>query len=381
MSRMLVACGGSGDLITALSLIRSQARDDTVILATPVWERFAVDPHPGPRDHDDMANLARVNGGWRITARSSTPGGYSPLPKFSATCGLPLLFLDLTTGALGMRDQLERIVHAHDLDDVELVDTGGDALACGTEPGIASPATDALLMAAARALPCRTWVTCAGLGLDGELTRAELNTAISKIPAVQSSLVPSAVAERLYAAYQWFPSEASLITLLAAKGHTGTVDLSEKYAPVAIDRSTAMAHTFHLRPLAERNRFAHAVADSSSFLEADLALQKIGARSEYQSELNRSAADTQSPVPMPDLATVLRQAAPVRADFVSLRRLARSSGLNSRQGHLYLEQQLTESFGRAYQSPILCSDATRQRPIDLFLTGISSIRSNRHREP
>ena len=53
-----------------------------------------------------------------------------------------------------------------------LVDVGGDVLAHGEEPGLASPLADSILLAAARHLPDDLRVVAAvfGAGCDGELT-------------------------------------------------------------------------------------------------------------------------------------------------------------------------------------------------------------------
>ncbi|MFF2619037.1 DUF1152 domain-containing protein [Kitasatospora sp. NPDC058046] len=365
MSRLLVACGGSGDLVTALAVAASPPRDQSepaseraanrvAVLAAPVWERFALDPRPGPRGPADLTGLSSLPAGRRITVDTRLPGGYSPLPALAGMLRVPIIYLSFADGAVGLRSQLERIVRCYGITTVELVDTGGDALARGHEPGLVSPASDALLLAAVAPLGCRTLLTCAGLGIDGELTPAELDALTTDIPAESVRELAVEQAAALYREFSWMPSEASLITLLAAGGLQGTVDLSEGRPLVRVDGGTARAHSFPLRPVATRSRHAAAVAATTSFAEADRRLRAAGARSEYQAELDRAAAVATGRVAKipADLGRLVERARP-RGDYLSVRRIARASGLNSRQGHLWLERLLRHSAGADYRRPLL----------------------------
>ncbi|MFJ5882317.1 DUF1152 domain-containing protein [Kitasatospora cineracea] len=362
MSRLLVACGGSGDLVTALALA-GQDPEPVTVLAAPLWERFALDPRPGPRGPADLAGLTAGPAGGIITAHTRLPGGYSPLPRLASSVRIPLVHLDLGEGVVGLRGQLERIVACYGVRTVELVDTGGDALARGDEPGLVSPALDALLLAAVAPLACRTRLHCTGLGVDGELTEAELAALTADIPAESVRGLAADRAAAVYRRYSWMPSEASLITLLAAGGLRGTVDLSRDCPLVRVDGATALVHSFPLRPVAERSRFATAVAASTSFADADRCLRTAGARSEYRSELDRAAAPGgPQPDVSPDLACLVEQAGP-RGDHLSVRRIARAAGLNSRAGHLWLERLLRRSAGAGYRRPLLPT-AVSPRPAE-----------------
>lgn len=357
--RMIVACGGSGDLVTALSLVLSGARQDTVVLATPVWERFALDPHPGPRDHHNIKKLARDKGGWRITQWTNLPGGFSPLPRFAAACGLPLMFLSLSHGVVGLTAQLDRIARSYGTSDVDLVDTGGDVLARGDEPGLVSPALDAALLAALANLPCATSVTCAGLGLDGELTEMELVRLIREIPPQSADFVTCTLASEVYRRFSWFPSEASLMMLLAAMGCEGTVDVSDKGHPVVLDDRASVAYSFSLPMVAERSTLARVVAGCKSFTDLDAALQAQGSKSEYASEVSRGTRqEADKSWQTENLRNLIcRQRIQPNADFVTARRIARSVGLNSRRGYRVLHRYLASTYGPDYQRPLLRSNA------------------------
>jgi hypothetical protein len=296
------------------------------------------------------------------------PGGYSPLPEFSRVCGLPLYFLDLHAGAQGLRACLERLVVTLGLDTAELIDTGGDVLARGDEPGITSPMMDALVLSASHGLPCETLVSCAGLGLDGELTAVELEEAKSRLSKVEVAFVPSAIATRIYSAFSWFPSETSLLMLHAAMGLHGTVDLVAQAQPVPIDRSSAAVFSFDAAEVFGQSLLAPAVASSTSFQEADRAIREVGAPSEYRSELSK--ADTTPPPPhewVTDLSTIAALARP-RGTHVTLRRLARATNLNSRPGLAHLDRLLSDRFRAAYRKPLLqCAafDAVKQYSVSM----------------
>ncbi|MEU2251518.1 DUF1152 domain-containing protein [Streptomyces sp. NPDC019224] len=390
MSRLLVACGGSGDLVTAISFAattspgsveaaavrtgqprvlttlrpngpqegKNTSAGDVAVLATPVWERFALDPRPGPRGPGDLIGLTDSPAGLQITSDTHLPGGFSPLPALSAASQLPVFYLSLAEGVVGLHRQLTSIVRWFEIDTVDLVDTGGDALARGDEPGLVSPALDALLIAAVTTLDCRTRLICAGLGTDGELSDREIHSLMVEIPAESQSRLDARQARSYYEQFSWVPSEASLITLLSAIGLRGTVDVNDDCPPVRMDERTAVAYTFPLRPIAARSRYASAVAASTSFAQADERLRAIGARSEYRAELDRAVSPAPPPPTEPlDIRTAIDRALPC-GDYLSVRRLARAAGLNSREGLLYLERLLSQTLGSAYRRPLIGVRAT-----------------------
>ena len=144
------------------------------------------------------------------------------------------------------------------------VDVGGDALAHGDEPGLASPLCDALLLAAAARLAERAASGEAalgpppvlggvfGIGCDGELTPSEVLERLAEVAAAGGlagarGLTP-AVAERLDEAVKVVPTEASAQALRCFRGEIGAAAIRQGRRRVEL--SPAGALTFYFDPLA-----------------------------------------------------------------------------------------------------------------------------------
>ena len=180
---------------------------------------------------------------------------------------------------------------ALDCDRLVLVDVGGDVLAHGDEPGLASPLCDAVLLAAARHLPAGLPAVAGvfGIGCDGELTPAEVLERIAEVAAGGGLLgawgLTPAIAERLEAAIEHVPTEASAQAVACARGATGTAEI--RGGRRRVQRSPAGALTFYLDvgvALDSAARLARAVVDAGSLEEANELLHGLGVRTELDLE-------------------------------------------------------------------------------------------------
>ncbi|MET7339491.1 DUF1152 domain-containing protein [Nonomuraea sp. NPDC005650] len=349
--RLCVASGGSGDLIAAWALSQLPSLDQTIAFAAPVWERSALDPRPGPRGPGDLSGLVRDPRGRRIAPTTSLPGGWSPLPRFVEVSGSDVFFLDVTEGVENLGRQLARLCAQTEVDVIELVDVGGDVLATGDEPGLRSPALDAVLLAACDASGIEAVVTVVGAGLDGELSPAELRRAQAELPLINEQVIPRSVARRTYADLAWFPSEASLMMLLACQGLVATVDIKAGLDPVVLDRDASIARTYLLRAVARRSRLVRTVRNATSFEEVDVALSNAGQVSELAGErlfVKRNAA-----LPSPSEVSTALAHLDGQVTHTSLRRCARIFGASSRAQVDALDAMIRRSFAAAYRKPLV----------------------------
>jgi hypothetical protein len=182
-----------------------------------------------------------------------------------------------------------------DCDVVVLLDVGGDVLAHGHEPGLASPLCDAIVLAAGLFLARSQEVIAAvyGPGCDGELTPDEV---LERITALQSAdallgawgLTPQAC-ELVESAAEVVPTEASLNAARCARGERGNV-------PIRGGRRTAEltplgALTFFFDPVAAAKSavpLATAVSPAGSLEEAHEALVGMGIETELDLERARA---------------------------------------------------------------------------------------------
>src|SRR5204863_7463222 len=136
--------------------------------------------------------------------------------------GQRTLLVDPSEGPASVGAALADAAARLECDLVLLVDVGGDVLAHGGEPGLASPLCDAVLLAAARHLDLPCVGVVFGPGCDGELRPAEVSERIAEVAAAGGllgawGLTPEEV-ERLEAAVAEVPTEASAQALRCARG-------------------------------------------------------------------------------------------------------------------------------------------------------------------
>jgi hypothetical protein len=292
-----VGIGGGGDVVGALATAE-HARQLGVpaVVGGLTWERLPIDPSPGPRRLRELSGAEPLNDVVALAGPDTHgPGGV----RFAEThmarhLGERTVLVDPGPGpaavAAGLADAARRL----DCDTLVLVDVGGDVLAHGDEAGLASPLADSVLLGAARHLPgsgLRVVAAVFGAGCDGELTPAEVLERVAEVAArggwVGTMGLEPAGVERLEAAVEQVPTEASAMALRCARGHTGTTRIRGGRRTVELTPTGAL--TFYLDPLVALQtaaRLADAVADAPDLHEANAILHRLGIRSELDFELD-----------------------------------------------------------------------------------------------
>ena len=203
--------------------------------------------------------------------------------------GEPVALIDPHGGPAGAAEGIEQAAERLGCDAVALVDVGGDVLAHGDEPGLASPLCDAVMLAVARHLRLPSVGVVFGPGCDGELTPAEVRARIAEVAAAGGllrtwGLTPPETA-RLEAAVAEVPTEASAQALRCARGEHGTSTI--RGGRRAVELSPLGAVSFYFEPEAAMRsaaRLADAVAHAASLEEAEEILAARGVRSELAVE-------------------------------------------------------------------------------------------------
>src|SRR5438128_11183225 len=131
-----IAAGGGGDAVTAAML--ASARPDLGIRAVMSysWDRFIVDPSPGPRRRSDFYGLEERGGVAVIPETAGLHVGQSTLPRLAGSIAHPLALLEADAGAAGMAELLQCAAAAFEADELIVVDAGGDILAEGHEESL-----------------------------------------------------------------------------------------------------------------------------------------------------------------------------------------------------------------------------------------------------
>ena len=142
----------------------------------------------------------------------------------AAHLGAETVLVDVTGGTASAAAGIEGAVSELGCDLLVCVDVGGDVLAHGDEPGLASPLCDAVMVAAALNVAGRVKPLLAviGPGCDGELTAGEVLARVAELARAGAwlgtwGLAPETAAE-LDAAAGQVPTEASLQVVRCARG-------------------------------------------------------------------------------------------------------------------------------------------------------------------
>jgi hypothetical protein len=290
----VVGIGGGGDVAGALA-----AGEACAALGTPAvvggltWERRPVDPLPGPRRLDEIEGVEVLHEAVALAGpRASGPGGFRFCEGAMAEfLGEPTVLVDPNPGPRAIAEGLEVAAARLGCDLIALLDVGGDVLAHGDEPGLASPLADATVLAAAPALRTPVIGIVFGAGCDGELTPAEVRARLDEVAAAGGDLgdlpLPEAAIARVEASLELVVTEASAMALRCARGERGQTTIRRGRRTVELTEDGGRLACFDpLVALRSAARLAAAVAGADSLDEAQHALSVLGVRTELDYEMN-----------------------------------------------------------------------------------------------
>jgi hypothetical protein len=295
---LVLGIGGGGDVVGALAVARlCESLGTPFVLGGVAWERIAIDPHPGPRPVAEIRR-GRPLGHAAVLAgpETGTPEGVLfAEARMAAHLGTETVLIDVSGGTAGAAGGIATAVGQLGCDLLVCVDVGGDVLARGGEPGLASPLCDAVMVAAALRVAARVKPLLAviGPGCDGELTAPEVLARVAELARAGAWLgawgVTPQVADELDAATTLVPTEASLQVVRCARGEVGDAYIRGGRRRVELGPLGALAFLFD--PLAARSEafpLAHAVTDAESIEEGRAALAARGIYTELDYERSRA---------------------------------------------------------------------------------------------
>lgn len=298
---LVVGMGGGGDVVGALATAEACRYYDGAepILAGLAWERRPIDPLPGPRTVQEIADGEAVAPGILLAGpqtrvrESEVRFAESGMAEF---LGEPTLLLTLEGGPQAVASGLAQVGPQRGCDLFVFIDVGGDVLAQGGERGLRSPLGDALMLAAAARLQRAGHPVLGGvfgIGCDGELSPEEVLGGLSDLAAAGGLCgargLTDHVARRLEAAVRLIPTEASAQAVLSFRSAAGAASI--RGGARSIERTAAASVTFYFDvevAYEKLGRLAQAVDGASSLEQASEALNRLGVRTEL--DLERDAA-------------------------------------------------------------------------------------------
>jgi hypothetical protein len=303
---LVLGIGGGGDAVGALATaelcrLRHGARP---VLGGVTWERRPIDPQPGPRAEDEIEGARRLGPAVLAASSSTRVRGSGVLFAESRLAGLlgeETVLVAVGRGPAVVAEGLSTAIRELGCDLAIFVDVGGDVVAHGDEPGLASPLCDAVMLAAAARLQRRgappVLAGVFGAGCDGELTpsevfrRLELVREAGGLASPPPARIEPEIAGRLEEAVAAVPTEASAMALRAHRGETGTFTIRNGRRTVHLTRRAE--ETWYFDPeIAVRSaaRLAAAVLDAPDLEAAGDALHALGVSTEL--DLERDATHT-----------------------------------------------------------------------------------------
>jgi hypothetical protein len=299
---LVLGIGGGGDVVGALATAEAcRLQGAEPVVGGVTWERRPIDPQPGPRAEAEIEGARRLAPGVLAAApgtRVRESGVLFAESRMAELLGEATVLVDATLGPSQLADGLATAAEVLGSDLIVFVDVGGDALAHGDEPGLASPLCDAIMLAAAARLADRAAAGGSspavlggifGIGCDGELTPSEVLARLAEVGAEGGlagarGLTP-AIAQRLEEAVAVVPTEASAQAVRCFRGELGRAEIRSGRRTVEL--SPAGALSFYFDPLAALRsaaRLAAAVMDARDLDDANDILHGLGVRTELDYE-------------------------------------------------------------------------------------------------
>jgi hypothetical protein len=330
MRRLVIAAGGGGDALGAVMVGASGHEGVDAAIFTYAWERLRVDPLPGPRSASEFTGLRSVGryNAQIVAATAVKPPRRSMLPRLAGSVATPVLLLDPTRGAAGLRDQIAEVVELADIDVVRLVDIGGDLVARGDEREVTSPLADALVLAACSALEVTAEVVVAGPGLDGELPAAAVVERIHGLGGRWEASLGRRDADAILESLAWHPTEATALLAAAALGYRGTAEIRGEGVTVELTDDSRDVYVADLRAVIEGSVLAGLLVATRSLAEAEDVVREAHGASEidYEREKAERLRGSGALISSEDLANravaFIDLARRRGVDFVTCRRIA-----------------------------------------------------------
>ncbi|MDH5806640.1 MAG: DUF1152 domain-containing protein [Candidatus Methanomethylicaceae archaeon] len=232
-SILFIALGGGGDVISAAMLALAFRRIGIKTnIASIVWERFSIDPIPGPIRFNEIKNAEKI-GEYSMIVFENTKairGGKEILfqaVNVSKAIKEEIGIVDINSGVEGLEKGIKELAKFLKCNKIIGVDVGGDILSTGFEKNLWSPLADFLGLAA---LSKQNGIIAVhSLGSDGELN---LNYLLKRIAFITKkggflgirgmNKYDIEILERIL---NYAESEASRVSLMAWKGFYGYLKL------------------------------------------------------------------------------------------------------------------------------------------------------------
>lgn len=303
-SYLVLGIGGGGDIVSVAVLAMALKRCGyRVAIGGIAWERFVVDPVPGPIGLDDIRNPVEKGENYVLVSGESYAVRndrkiYFQAARVASVLGEPVAVFDLYRGVNGYRKGIEEFMARHGFDGVIGLDVGGDVLATGFEEDLWSPLADAAGLAVLKTFK-GSILAIHSPGADGELLQDYVLERIALVcrlggclGAYGLTIEDVLLLDRLT---KVAVTEAGRIALLAFKGYYGEYPVRKGTRTVRVSPiNTVMFFLDALK--AYYISYPAKIADNTwSFNEIVNKLNNAGIYTEYNLEIDIARSQASSP--------------------------------------------------------------------------------------
>jgi len=291
---LVIGIGGGGDVVGTIPTARYlRWLGLNTLLGGTTWERYVVDPEPGPRRMDEIVNIKLLSDTVGLAnAQTQTTKGIRFTESIVAeVLGVETMLVDLNRGVQGVISGLNEAMEKLGIDLFVGIDVGGDVLAEGTEQGLSSMLADSMMLAAMVNLKVPAVLGMLGYGSDGEVGFQQLSENIARIAGYGGflgarGLTPDDL-KALDEVIKNTKTEATALAVEAARGRVGEVGIRGDYRKVMLTPASAITFYFDPRVIFERvSKVAKELVQTNSLEEAQQVLERLGVPSELTFERN-----------------------------------------------------------------------------------------------
>lgn len=335
---LLVALGGGGDVIAAAMLAQQfSLRGMIPIVVSLAWERFAKNPTPGPHRPSELLQIKLLDESLgQVTKETAfSQGVLTNQALLHAHLNLTEQFiLNPHGGVVSLVAGLQFLKQIFSFQEAWGVDVGGDVLATHPLPTLRSPLSDAMMLAALKAVFPKAKVAVLGLGLDGELPKEVWQPEVShhlesgmieQILTLSQSTIEQ-VGKLLDA--RVLSTEATALVVRAYQGLRGKVMARDAGTVVEVNLQALPTLVYRANDIYQQiNPIAKILVNTETIEQASTTIENLGYQSEWRIE-HQKASLQRSPYPKQDesllrprISELLTEIAP-HVDFVAERYIA-----------------------------------------------------------
>lgn len=289
---LFLAMGGGGDVAMAATLALAYERcGGKAIIGSILWERYVVDPLPGPISVNELFNVVEKGYGYAILDKHTFAlrGGRAVAPQavnVSAILNKEVAAFDVYSGSTGLAKALDVFRARYGVNEIIGVDVGGDAIAEGFEENLWSPLADAIVAAALSRLD-NTYIAIASPSADGELQLDYVEQRLRRIARlggyIGGYILSNKDLEVLRQILKKVTSEASTIPLKVVSTDLDIIVIRKESRSVKLSMMELAVFILD-SVIAVRDSIARYVYETGSFDEAKEILNKLTVATEYDLE-------------------------------------------------------------------------------------------------